>query len=128
MPEAKFKDINLNFTIHPLKKDIVPITDVDAIKQSVKTLILTKPYERPFHPEKGCIVTALLFENFTPLTTASIERSIKEVLAAYEPRVEVLDVIQENNPDAHAINVSIIFRILNRPEPITVDIILERIR
>ena len=73
----KFRDIDLNFQRHPVTNDIVKIEDVDAIKRSVKNLVQTNFYERPFHPELGCGVRDLLFENFTPITGIFLKRKIR---------------------------------------------------
>ena len=75
-----YKDLNLDFARHPVTNDLVKIEDVDAIKRSVRNLINTNFYERPFHPELGCGVRDLLFENYTPLTGIFIKRKIQEVL------------------------------------------------
>ena len=62
----KFKDIDLDFGRNVVTNDVNTVTDIIAIKRSVKNLIQTNFYERPFHPELGCGVRELLFENFTP--------------------------------------------------------------
>ena len=72
-----YKDLNLDFARHPVTNDLVKIEDVDAIKRSVRNLINTNFYERPFHPELGCGVRDLLFENYTPLTGIFIKRKIQ---------------------------------------------------
>ena len=85
----KFKDIDLNFTRHPVSNDIGTLEDAIAIKRSVRNLIQTNYYERPFHPELGCGVRQLLFENYTPMTSIFLKRKIEEVLQNYEPRISL---------------------------------------
>ena len=87
-----YVDLDLNFTRHPVTNDVVKIEDVDAVKRSVRNLINTHFYERPFHPEMGCGVRDLLFENYTPMTGIFIRRKIEEVLTNYEPRANVSSI------------------------------------
>ena len=63
-----YKDLNLNFTRNPVTGDVATVTDVNAVKRSIRNLLLTNHYERPFHPEIGSDIPALLFENFGPIT------------------------------------------------------------
>ena len=90
-----YVDLDLDFTRHPVTNDVVKITDVEAVKRSVKNLINTQFYERPFHPELGCGVRDMLFENYTPMTGIFMRRKIEEVLRNYEPRAS-LSSIQVN--------------------------------
>lgn len=124
----EFSDFDLDFGIHPIKKDINKLKDQRAVQQALKTLILTKHYERPFHPELGCNVTEMLFEHITPFTAANIRRSIEEVIENFEPRVRLREVEVEAFPDRNAYRATINFFIVNQAEPIEVDIFLERLR
>jgi phage baseplate assembly protein W len=85
-----FKDLDLNFTIHPVKKDINTHKNEYAITNAVKNLILTNHYERPFQPEIGSNIRRLLFENVDSITGAQIEREITETIDNFEPRVKYL--------------------------------------
>lgn len=123
-----FSDIDLLFRVHPRTKDIVTKTDEDAIKASVVNLIRTIPYERPFHPEIGSQVYALLFENFTPLTEQVASRTIFDVLTKFEPRVILNAVNVTARPDNHELDISIEFRIINSEKPIVVKTTLTRLR
>ena len=73
-----YKDLDLDFQQNTATKDIQKMLDVESVKRSVKNLIQTNHYERPFHPEIGSDVRALLFENMTPLTALNLERKEKE--------------------------------------------------
>src|SRR5574343_121877 len=84
---AVYKDLNFLFQKHPLSADIVKNTDEAAIKASVLNLLSTKNYERPFHPEIGCQIWSLLFENFSPVVTRIAIQTIKDVIDKYESRV-----------------------------------------
>jgi len=124
----RYRDLNLSFLPNPVKKDISTLSDVDAVKRSVENLVLTKHYERPFHPEIGCNVTALLFENATALTAINIKRSIEDVITNFEPRARLQSVSVDVAPDNNGFNVVIQFFIQNFREVATIDFFLERLR
>ena len=124
----KFKDIDLDFGRNVVTNDINTVTDVVAIKRSVKNLIQTNFYERPFHPELGCGVRELLFENFTPITGVFIKRKIAEVLANYEPRVTLNSIRLDDDQDNNRLVVDIYFYIVGIPGPQQVSTFLQRLR
>lgn len=124
----QFSDIDLNFTAHPVTGDISIRYDEDAIKNSVKNLILTHNYERPFHSDIGSPVHGLLFELNTPLLSITIKKTITDLIFNHEPRVDLIDVRVDVSPDNQSVYVTIIFKILNTSAPITLDITLERTR
>ena len=109
------------------------ITDVQDIKRSVRNLVLTNRWDRPFHPEIASRVRESLFEMFTPVTFNIIRNAIEDVLRIYEPRVDVTDVVVEdpefNNMDANTLPIKIFFTLKNAPETLeNVNVVLERIR
>lgn len=124
----QFSDLNLLFTVSPSTADITKKYDEEAIKASVKNLISTKNYERPFHPEIGCQVYSLLFENFTPVTKQVMQRTIFQVIEKFEPRVAITEVDVRENQDSNEIVVDVFFKIINSDRPITVSTTLNRIR
>lgn len=123
-----FSDFNLLFTAHPSTADVVTVTNENAVKAAIRNLILTKNYERPFHPEIGCQVSSLLFENFTPITKFIMEQTIRDVLEKFEPRARLTGIFVDEMPDDNAINVSVQFTLNNIERPITVNTILTRTR
>ena len=123
-----YVDLNLDFTRHPVTNDVVKITDVDAVKRSVRNLINTQFYERPFHPELGCGVRDMLFENYTPMTGIFMRRKIEEVLSNYEPRASLSSIQVNEQMDRNAIDVTVNFYVLNLPNPVSVTTTLQRIR
>ena len=123
-----YVDLDLDFTRHPVTNDVVKITDVDAVKRSVKNLINTQFYERPFHPELGCGVRDMLFENYTPMTGIFMRRKIEEVLSNYEPRASLTSIQVNEQMDRNAIDVVVNFYVLNLPNPVSVTTTLQRIR
>lgn len=123
-----YSDLDLDFLPHPVTKDVVRKTGSEAIKRSVRNLILTNFYEKPFRPAIGSNATKLLFDNMTPLVSNFLRDAIYEVIQNYEPRVEVLDVQVKMDYDNNGYNVKLDFVVLNRNEPLTTIIFLERIR
>lgn len=124
----QFSDLNLLFTSHPVTADIVKTYDEEAIKASIRNLFSTKNYERPFHPEIGCQIYSLLFENFNPVTKSVMKQTIYDVIQKFEPRVVVLDVVITDQSDNNAIGLDIIFRIINNDRPITLRTAISRVR
>jgi len=123
-----YKDLDLDFTRHPVTNDVVKIEDVNAVKRSVRNLVNTQFYERPFHPELGCGVRDLLFENFTPMTGIFIRRKIEEVLTNYEPRANITSIGVNESADRNGISIEVNFYVLNLPNPVSVTTTLKRIR
>ena len=123
-----YTDLNLAFSRHPSTGDVTRKTNVEAIKASLKNLIQTKNYERPFHPEIGCQIHGLLFENFTPVVKQVMKRTIEQMIDKFEPRVTLTDVNIEESPDENGIRLDIYFRINNTQEPATLSTTLLRIR
>jgi len=123
-----FSDIDLNFLPHPVSGDISKKYDEYAIKQSIKNLILTQNYERPFHSEIGSQIKSLLFELPTSMTSSIVKRQIFDTITNFEPRANVLDVTVGLSPDNNGIYCTIVFTIINTSTPISVDLFLERTR
>jgi len=123
-----FSDLNLTFGIHPSTGDVLKRTDEDAVKTSIKNLILTKNFERPFHPEIGCQVYNLMFENFTPITSEVARRTIESVITAYEPRARLIDIRIEQTDDVNEMAITVEFTMINSDRPLTITTFLNRAR
>jgi phage baseplate assembly protein W len=123
-----WSDLDLDFTAHPVTKDIVRKTNVEAVKRAVRNLIRTNKYEKPFHPEIDGGVTRHLFGLSTPYMKHDIELAVRNCLKNFESRVIVDDVRVSGDLDKNGFNVSIFFTVINSPEPIEVRLFLERIR
>ena len=123
-----FSDLDFNFTLNPVTHDVTRRYDEDAIKSSLKNLILTGNFERPFHSEIGSPIKKLLFEPATPMLGAMLKRAILDTINSFEPRVNVRDIMVVTNPDNYSVDVSIEFTILNTTAPVTLDITLQRTR
>lgn len=126
----QFSDLNLLFTSNPVTGDVTKKTDEEAIKASIKNLITTKNYERPFHPEIGCQVYGLLFENVDAVSVQIMRKTIFDVINKFEPRVGVLDVkIKTEDVDRpNDLDVEITFLILNTERPVTLTTTITRVR
>jgi len=116
------------FTVNPATRDVTKKLDEEAIKASVRNLIQTKNFERPFHPEIGCQINNLLFENISPVIFQLMKKTIFDVLQKFEPRIVVLDVLAQEKPDENELDVTIIFKIINTERPITLKTTIQRVR
>lgn len=123
-----FSDIDLNFTAHPVTGDLVKRYDDAAIKQSVKNLVLTQNYERPFHSEIGSTLRGLLFEPASPITARLIEKAIQQTILNFEPRVVLDGVVAQFSPDNNSVYVTVSYTIVNTTTPQTINLTLERTR
>jgi phage baseplate assembly protein W len=123
-----YSDLDLDFIAHPTTKNVIIKKGADAIKRSVRNLILTNFYDRPFRSNIGSNVQNLLFENVNPLIEIFIKDAVKEVIENFEPRVKLLEINVKFNFDENAYKVSLAYVILNRNEPISQTFFLERLR
>ena len=124
-----FKDLNLNFLAHPLTGDIQKISNIEAVKRSVRNLINTNFHERTFHPEIGSNIRSILFEPVSPVIEDLLSRYVQDVIDNFEPRVELISIKSNANIDQNAYNVTIEFFVVNSPsEAQSVQLFLERLR
>ena len=126
-----YRDLNLFFTPNPVSGDVSVVTDVQDIKRSVRNLVMTNKFDRPFHPEIASHVRDLLFERFTPITFNLLRQRIETILENYEPRVRVLEIQIDDSGqmiDNNELNVRIFFALKNKPQTEFVDVMLERVR
>lgn len=128
MASAIYSDLFTNFDIHPISDDVAVKTNEEAIKQSIKNLILTNKGERPFQPNLGGDIYAFLFENSTPQTLLLMKEVISNVISEYEPRANVIDIICAPDEDRNAIAVNVTFNVINRQEPVSLNVVLDRVR
>ena len=124
----QFKDIDLDFGRNIVTNDVNKLTDVEAVKRSVRNLVLTNHYERPFHPELGCGIRGLLFENLTPIVAIQLERKVEEVINNWEPRALINDISARPDMDRNAYELVVNFYVVGATEPVTVSTFLERLR
>ena len=110
-----YKDLNLNFSANTVTQDVTTVTDVISVKRSIRNLLLTNHYDRPFHPEIGSNIQHLLFEPINPVTGNQLARLIEELIANFEPRANVESVECFPVPDTNTYDVRIYFYVENLP-------------
>ena len=125
---AVYSDFFTDFDKHPIRNTLLRKTNVDAVKQSLRNLLLTDRGERLFQPKLGGHIRAMLFENITAQTFITMQEHIKDVIEAHEPRADVIDVVAAQTFNDHEVQVTIVFRVVNVQEPVTLELILERVR
>lgn len=123
-----YTDFKKNLEVSPLSQDLTLNKDEDAVKESIKNLILTDRGERLMQPNIGGNIYAMLFENLTPSTLKLIEENVRSTINLYEPRAELQDVTATSNIDDNAVNIRITFYIKNVEQPIDLDVFIERTR
>lgn len=123
-----FRDLDLNFTKHPATKDVATRVGDQAIIRSVRNLIYTANYEKPFHPEIGGSIRQMLFENIDGMTAQNLKRAISDVIANFEPRVRVKDIVVQAKEEQNYFEVSIEFYIVNNASPTNITVFLERVK
>ena len=124
----QYRDLDLNFTIHPLRKDVNKNLDELAIVNSIKNIVSTNHYEKPFQPDFGSNVRRMLFESLDNITASALEREIEQSITNYEPWVKLLSVKFIPDFENNGFNVEMQFYILNKSEPVTITFLLERLR
>lgn len=126
--DSRYKDLDLSFTQHPLTGDVAKKTNAEAIKRSVRHLVFMSVYEKPFHPEIQSSVSKLLFSNATPLIDPQLDKEIRRVISENEPRADILTVNTVFDSANNSITILIKFNVFNNPEPIDLEVVLDRTR
>lgn len=126
--EVRYRDLDFLFKRNLVSSDVSTVSGVDAIKASLRNLIKTKRYDRPFQPDIDSGVSGLLFENFNPLTESNMKSMVEELARNYEPRVRILEVKVRSSRDNNRFEMTIQFTINNVREPQLLNVTLERIR
>lgn len=123
-----YSDFDINFKVHPVTKDLTRKFDEDAIKSSIRNLILTANYEKPFHSSIGSRLKHLMFEPITPALYGIIKQEIGNLVAAYEPRATLMDVITTYFPESNTIDIAIVFKMNGTSLVSQTSVSLERTR
>jgi hypothetical protein len=123
-----YSDFHKDLRVSPISKDLALMKDEDAVKQSIKNLMLTDPGERLMQPNIGGGIRQLLFEQMTPGTLKLMEENIVDTIETYEPRAELIDVRVIAGLDDTHVNISVLFSVRNEEQPIQLDVILDRTR
>ena len=122
-----YKDFSLGFAPHPLTGDVSSVVDERAVIQSIKNIVLTNQFERPFSSQDiSANISALLFELADGILETTIKDELFIAIANYEPRATILDIITKLNPGGNSLVVTITFSIKRRETPVTFDLLIQR--
>jgi phage baseplate assembly protein W len=125
----QYSDLDLFFGKRVVGSDVNKVTDIQAVKRSVRNLILLNTYDKPFHPEIAGGVREMLFENMTPIVGQIIARKVEDVIENFEPRARLVGVRAVPDLDRNAYELSIHFYVVNAPtELVDLSVMLERLR
>ena len=126
--QPDYSDLDLDFKINPITGDINKKKGNDAVKRSIRNLIFTNFYERPFNSSIGSEIPSLLFDTVDVITASLIEDAIAKLINTYEPRVKLSRLVVYADIDNHGFNVELEYIILNTETPATFNLFLEKIR
>ena len=125
----QYTDLDLFFGKKGSNSDIQKVTDVQAVKRSIRNLVQLNTYDKPFHPEIAGGVREMLFENMSPVVSAMIARKIEDVIENFEPRARLVSVRSLPDLDRNAYEVIVEFYVVNAPtELVDISLMLERLR
>jgi phage baseplate assembly protein W len=124
----EYTDISMTFAKNPVTFDIITLSGVDAVKRSIKNILMTQTGEVPFFPAYGSRIRHLLFEPMDPITSALLQSEILASIAAFEPRVKVLGLLLDFDEDGNRYQVQLTIRLLNQIQPIILSLFLSRLR
>jgi len=125
----QYRDLDLFFAKKSGSKDVRKVTDIQAVKRSVRNLVLLNHYEKPFHPEIGSGIRDMMFENMSPITAFALTKKIEDVIENFEPRVRLISVRADPNLDRNEYEVTIEFFVVNAPtELVDLTVFLEVLR
>lgn len=126
--QERYSDFKINFDVHPGTSDLARNVNEEAIKRSVRNIIMTRKGERLFQPIFGSDVTSLLFEPISPETEMLLAEYIRTALENFEPRITINNLTVSGQLDNNAYSVTLVFSTINTPKPVLVEFLLSRIR
>ena len=126
--QKTYKDLDLDFTPHPVTGDIVQVKDSNSVKRGIKNILLTENQERLFQPEIGSGLKNLLFEQMSDLTTQIIEDEVRAAIEAWEGRAEIIELVVTPEEEYNRYRVAVSFRIINTLEEQQLEVFLQRER
>ena len=125
---VKYSDIPIAFSRHPVSTDLSRTVEFEAVRRSVRNLILTNKYERLLDPKIGANVNALLFEPMSPETTITLHNTIEETIRNYEPRALLSNILVTPDYDRQTYYITIKFSLKYTNQTTTLELFLDRIR
>lgn len=126
--EVYYSDFLFNLNKNPNTKDLVRVTNEQAVINSIKKILKTNHFEIPYNPYFGANLYRYLFEPFLPTTEMEIKNEIRFAIENFEPRAQILDIVVNGQPDDNAIDITLTVSIINNPTPVTVTTTLVRVR
>ena len=126
--QKTYKDLDLDFTPHPVTGDIVQVKDANSVKRGIKNILLTENQERLFQPEIGSGLKNLLFEQMSDLTTQILEDEVRAAIEAWEGRAEIIELVVTPEEEYNRYRVAVTFRIINTLEEQQLEVFLQRER
>lgn len=123
-----YSDVNSFMQAHPNTKDISVVENEDSVKNAIRNILLTRKGERFFNPSFGSGIYSVLFENMSPATEGDLRTIINNALDNHEPRANVLKLEVSPYPDENGVVITLVFSVINRTEPVVMNILLDRIR
>ena len=123
-----YKDVSLTFARNVVTSDVVTVSGEDAVKRSIKLLLMSRAGETPFFPEFGSRIFTLLFEPIDPITTVLLQHEMRATIAAYEPRVNIRQLTATPSSDEQGYDIDCLFTIVNQVAPVTLTLYLSRLR
>lgn len=123
-----YADINSEFQIHPNTKDLSVVDNEDAVKGAIRNILLTRRGERFFNPSLGSDIHRILFENASSAAESDLRTFITTALENFEPRARLLRLNISSYPDENGYVITLVISVINRTEPVTMNILLDRIR
>ena len=123
-----YRDVSLTFARNPVTHDVVTVTDADAVKRSIRFLLLSRAGETPFYPNFGSRLYNFLFEPFDQITTVLIESEITATIQAFEPRVNIQELTVSTDEANNAYRVNLVFNLVNQVQPLSFTLYLSRLR
>ena len=123
-----YKDVSLTFARNVVTSDVVTVSDADAVKRSLKLLIMSRAGETPFFPDFGSRIHTLLFEPLDTITSVLLQHEIQATIAAYEPRVNIRQLTVTPSSDEQGYDIDCLFNIVNQVAPVTLTLYLSRLR
>jgi phage baseplate assembly protein W len=123
-----YRDVSLTFARNPVTHDVVTVTDADAVKRSIRFLLLSRAGETPFYPNFGSRLYGFLFEPFDQITTVLIKSEITATLEAFEPRMNIQELTVSPDEEKNAYQINLVFNLVNQVQPLTFTLYLSRLR
>jgi phage baseplate assembly protein W len=127
-PVRLYRDLDFEFRPHPSTGDVAKKIDVNAVRQSLYSLLFTQPGERPFQPQLGTPLYGLLFEPADPITMEAVRRTIETTIQNFEPRVRLEDILITDQADENAYEITIFFTVIGLPNRASFTASITRLR